>query len=153
MKTGIFIPICCVCNLVRNDKQHEEDTEQWGTLTAYMQTHQLSTGEYHLTHTYCPSCSQQFTKRNHKAVPDPLPKPQRSSEVNVTAVILDELAGLEDCDLDTLVRACPTLTWNQVFSEVDRLTRTGHLHMSYLGHGRYTVKLANTHEAALVAKP
>ncbi len=31
------------------------------------------------------------------------------------------------CDLDELVLQCPDLTWNQVFLELDRLSRAGQI--------------------------
>ena len=61
-------------------------------------------------------------------------------------------SSVQKCDLDMLVQACPTLTWNQVFSEVDRLSRIGQLRLSYLGHGQYSIELPQTSEMPLVAQ-
>jgi hypothetical protein len=135
------------------DKQAEGGTEQWETLGSYLRTHHLSSGDYHLTHTYCPACAKQFSKLRKPKDPLPIQETARSiPESNVTATILDVFAGVQKCDLDMLVRACPSLTWNQIFSEVDRLSRTGQLHLSYLGHGRYTIELPRGVETPLVTQ-
>jgi hypothetical protein len=63
-----------------------------------------------------------------------------ASDNSVTPTILDAFDHMQQCDLDMLVEACPTLTWNQVFSEVDRLSRMGQLRLSYLGQGRYNIE-------------
>ena len=47
------------------------------------------------------------------------------------------------CQLDELVLTIPELTWNQVFLEVDRLSRTGQVRMTAMGKGTYTIWLAN----------
>lgn len=40
-------------------------------------------------------------------------------------LIVDRIACHPGCSLDELAIFCPELTWNQVFLEVDRLSRTG----------------------------
>ena len=47
------------------------------------------------------------------------------------------------CQLDELVLSVPELTWNQVFLEVDRLSRTGQVRMTAMGKGTYTIWLPN----------
>jgi len=42
-----------------------------------------------------------------------------------------------------LVLSVPELTWNQVFLEVDRLSRTGQVRMTAMGKGTYTIWLPN----------
>jgi hypothetical protein len=37
----------------------------------------------------------------------------------------------------------PELTWNQVFLEVDRLSRTGQVRLTAMGEGTYTIWLPN----------
>ena len=151
MNATIVIPICCVCNRVREHVQAVGNREQWDTLDALLNTHHLSSGEYHLTDTYCPTCALRVTKlfktdgpRHHTTA---------STAVNDAATrILDVFSSVQKCDLDMLVQACPTLTWNQVFSEVDRLSRIGQLRLSYLGHGQYSIELPQTSEMPLVAQ-
>lgn len=152
MDATTVIPICCVCNRVR-DGRADESTERWDTLGSYLNRYHLSSGDYQLTHTYCPACAMQFSKLRKTDEPVLLQEPSRSMPQNeVTATILDVFVGLQKCDLDMLVRACPNLTWNQIFSEVDRLSRTGQLQLSYLGHGRYTIELPRGSEAPLVTQ-
>ena len=55
--------------------------------------------------------------------------------------IIKEVSHSPGCLLDELVSACPDLTWNQVFSEVDHLSRTGELSLKRQSHGRYTLSL------------
>lgn len=71
MTTPRFIPICCGCNNVRDDSQREGIPPGWGTLDAYLTTHHLTSGDYRLTHTYCPTCSVRFSKlrSDHAAIP------------------------------------------------------------------------------------
>ncbi len=153
MSAAIVIPICCVCNRVRENVQAEGNREQWDTLDAFLGTHHLSSGEYHLTHTYCPVCSMQFSKLRKTDGQVQRKEPARTTPDNdVAATILDVFSGLQKCDLDMLVRACPGLTWNQVFSEVDRLSRIGQLRLSYLGHGQYSIELPQATEMPLVSQ-
>ncbi|MGB5043232.1 MAG: hypothetical protein WBO67_19975 [Nitrospira sp.] len=70
--TPRFIPICCGCNNVRDDSRRDEREPGWGTLDAYLHTHHLTSGDYRLTHTYCPSCSVRFSKLSggHAVTPE-----------------------------------------------------------------------------------
>ena len=156
MNAAIVIPICCVCNKVRENVRAEGDRGQWDTLGVFLRAHHLSSGEYRLTHTYCPACATQFSKLaeadGHSARRKTAKmKPDYASPV--AATILEVFSGIQKCDLDMLVRACPTLTWNQVFSEVDRLSRIGKLRLSYLGQGQYSIELPEAYEMPLVAQP
>ena len=57
--------------------------------------------------------------------------------------ILDAVQRAPGCQLDELVLSVPELTWNQVFLEVDRLSRTGQVRMTAMGKGTYTIWLPN----------
>ena len=57
--------------------------------------------------------------------------------------ILDAVHRAPGCQLDELVLSVPELTWNQVFLEVDRLSRTGQVRVTALRKGTYTIKLPN----------
>jgi hypothetical protein len=57
--------------------------------------------------------------------------------------ILDAVHGSPGYQLDDLVLSVPELTWNQVFLEVDRLSRTGQVRMTAMGKGTYTIWLPN----------
>ena len=54
-------------------------------------------------------------------------------------LIIGAITHHPGCALDELVMVCPTLTWNQVFLEVDRLSRNGFLRLALVAPGRYTV--------------
>lgn len=56
-------------------------------------------------------------------------------------LIIEAIAHHPGCCLDDLVRFCPELTWNQIFLEVDRLSRAGHLRLALIGPGRYAVEV------------
>lgn len=56
-------------------------------------------------------------------------------------LIRKALAQHPGCSLDELVAVCPTLTWNQIFLEVDRLSRAGHLRLALVGPGRYLLAI------------
>lgn len=55
--------------------------------------------------------------------------------------VLDAVGRKYECDLDELVQVCPGLTWNQVFLEVDRLSRTGELRLLLKESGVYSIGL------------
>ncbi len=49
--------------------------------------------------------------------------------------ILDAVHAAPGCQLEDLVLRLPELTWNQVFLEVDRLSRTGQVRVTATGEG------------------
>ncbi len=55
--------------------------------------------------------------------------------------IFDALRRTRECDLEELVRGCPAFTWNQVFLEVDRMSRTGEVRLVPRKAGAYAVRL------------
>ncbi len=143
-----FIPICCVCENVRGEAVSPGTEPEWGPLKTYLDAHHITSGEYRLSHAYCPACAGQFTKLGRTV--RPAEHEERPLQDNgVTPTILDAFDHMHQCDLDMLVEACPTLTWNQVFSEVDRLSRMGHLRLSYLGQGRYNIERPQSAEVAV----
>jgi hypothetical protein len=58
-----------------------------------------------------------------------------------TVCILDVLARKGECELDELVLLCQGLGWHQIFLEVDRLSREGHVRLIAKGCGIYVVSL------------
>lgn len=62
--------------------------------------------------------------------------PRRS---DIRLKILDLLQRHDVYDLEKLVDACHSFTWNQVFLEVDRLSRTGELRLVPKQAGVYTI--------------
>src|SRR5688500_14460060 len=58
-----FIPICCVCGLVRDDHRrlsNRSRQESWGNLGSYLDRYGLRDSPYKLTHTYCPECIDRY---------------------------------------------------------------------------------------------
>ena len=55
--------------------------------------------------------------------------------------ILEAVEREHDYDLEELLDAFPDYTWNQVFLEVDRMSRTGELQLCVRGLGLYTICL------------
>lgn len=60
----------------------------------------------------------------------------------LTDKVLSVIRQMEECDMEELVLACGRrYTSNQVFLEVDRLSRTGELSLIYKKSGDYAVRL------------
>jgi hypothetical protein len=59
----------------------------------------------------------------------------------VTNRILGEVKRTHGCDLDTLASSLPELSWNQVFLEIDRLSRQGQVLVTFGTGGRYMIRL------------
>jgi hypothetical protein len=64
-----------------------------------------------------------------------------SEQKTVADRILKVVRRSPGCLLDDLECSCPGLTWNQVFLEVDRLSRTGQVRVQSKGEGIYTLTL------------
>lgn len=63
------------------------------------------------------------------------------SQAPVTDRILGAVKHTHGCDLDTLAKSLPELSWNQVFLEIDRLSRQGALLVTCDTGGRYMLRL------------
>lgn len=61
--------------------------------------------------------------------------------------LLEAIVRHPGCGLDDLIAFCPELSWNQIFGEVDRLSRNGHLRVILLGRGRYRLTVASERES------
>ena len=63
----------------------------------------------------------------------------RQSDVahRILAVLTDQSGLL----LEQLLDRCPDVTWNQIFSAVDHLSRTGEICLTAKGMGKYHVAL------------
>jgi hypothetical protein len=59
-----WIPICCVCQQVRDDRQSERPTrkgvEKWMSLRSFLSLYRIPQDAYQLTHTYCLQCVEQL---------------------------------------------------------------------------------------------
>lgn len=51
--------------------------------------------------------------------------------------IMQVIIRSPDCLLEDVVLECPDLTWNQVFCEFDRISRTGQVRLTPKGPSRY----------------
>jgi hypothetical protein len=58
-------------------------------------------------------------------------------------LIMEALAVAQGigCTLEQLIGACPGFTWNEIFLEVDRLSRAGHVQLSQDKPGVYRIRL------------
>lgn len=61
VEKSVFIPICCVCERVRDDRQTgkrptSNGFEPWGSLRSFLRLYSIPQDAYRLTHTYCPRC-------------------------------------------------------------------------------------------------
>ncbi|MFO0700733.1 MAG: hypothetical protein U0236_16045 [Nitrospira sp.] len=61
-----------------------------------------------------------------------------TAELIVEALATDEAKG---CSFEELLTACPGLTWNQVFFEVDRLSRDSRIQLNHEKPGGYCIRL------------
>ena len=71
-----------------------------------------------------------------------------ASREPVTDRILGAVQRTPECDLDTLARDLPELSWNQVFLEIDRLSRDGQILVSCGSGGRYMIRLPDAKQGA-----
>lgn len=60
---------------------------------------------------------------------------------DITGKIVQMVRRRQACNMEDLLEACSSYTWNQVFLEVDRLSRTGELRLFSKRAGVYTVTL------------
>jgi hypothetical protein len=70
----LFIPICCVCDQVRDDQQTSErptggGLEQWMPLRSFLRLYHIPQDAYRLTHTYCPPCMEHLGFNQKKSEP------------------------------------------------------------------------------------
>ena len=75
----LFIPICCVCDQVRDDQQTSErpasqGLEQWMSLKSFLRLYRIPQDAYRLTHTYCPRCMEHLGYDRKKSEQEPLQK-------------------------------------------------------------------------------
>jgi hypothetical protein len=63
------------------------------------------------------------------------------SHSDLAGQILDAVRRVPEYDMEQLLHAFPDYTWNQVFLEVDRLSRTGEIQLLLKGTGLYSIRL------------
>jgi len=65
---------------------------------------------------------------------------QKPGHTELSEKVLSVIRRRQECDIDELMRACASHTWNQVLFEIDRLSRTGELSLVYKKGGEYAVR-------------
>lgn len=55
------------------------------------------------------------------------------------------------CLLEEIVLECPDLTWNQVFCELDRMSRSGQVRLTAKGPGLYAVTSTTPYNRSMPA--
>lgn len=71
----------------------------------------------------------------------------------ITTQVSESLRGNPACEFDRLVADCSDFRWNQLFYEVDRLSRLGQLCLTPAGNGHYFLRLTqkeDSHETVIV---
>ena len=62
---------------------------------------------------------------------------------NIENEVLEVIVRSPGTIIDDIVLECPSLTWNQVFVAIDRLSREGAITLKPKGRGLYTVILSD----------
>lgn len=62
-----LVPVCCMCQLLRDEAENTVDHERWVTKRTYRKAHGATPNDALLTHTYCPGCFAQLMDRIMKA--------------------------------------------------------------------------------------
>jgi len=70
-----------------------------------------------------------------------------STTKTIAAQVLESLRSHPACEFDQLVADCSDFTWNQLFYEVDRLSRLGQLRLTPTGNGHYFLRLTQNEES------
>jgi len=55
-----LVPVCCMCQLLRDEAEIAVDHERWVTKRTYRKAHGATPNDALLTHTYCPGCFSQL---------------------------------------------------------------------------------------------
>lgn len=63
--------------------------------------------------------------------------------------IMEVLTNAERCLMEDLPHECPDLTWNQIFLELDRLSRSGEVMLQRSSAGEYVVTLKHEESAGV----
>ena len=59
-----FVPICCFCSMVRDDRNTEAGKGLWMNLSTYARSRQLPLSHrFVFSHGYCPDCVAHFDER------------------------------------------------------------------------------------------
>ena len=136
----VLIPICCVCDQVRDDQQTSEGPtgsglEQWMPLRSFLRLNHISQDAYRLTHTYCLRCMEHLGFNQKKS------EQREPQQEEIRRRIISVIGSAIECDLDTLVSRCDDFSWGQTFLEVDHMSRIGVIRLTRSADGRYCLGL------------
>jgi len=70
-----------------------------------------------------------------------------ASRNQISYRVMNAILHEPGCDMDDLLARCPDLTWNQVFHELDRLSRAGRVVLKQTGRGHYAIAPAKANES------
>lgn len=76
-----------------------------------------------------------------------------ASEIRIDELIYSIVKQHPGIQLEELATLCPNFTWNQVFLEVDRLSRLGQVRLYPVGPGRYGMEICTVEESRAGAPP
>jgi len=71
----------------------------------------------------------------------------RAVRITLRERVLRIVQRKKTCDTELLLKACASYSWNEVFLEIDRLSRSGELCLFYNEDGDYAVRLPPTRES------
>jgi len=108
VKETTWIPICCVCHQIRDDRQsHEHPTrngvEKWLSLRSFLRLYPIPQGAYQLTHTYCERCMEQQGFDRPQLGNDLGHAQAGTLQEEIRRRIVSAIASTSECDLDTIV--------------------------------------------------
>ena len=66
---------------------------------------------------------------------------QRDDAAQVDRIVIDFLQSHSPTTMDALIRSLVTLSWAQVFSAVDRLSRTRQIQLQQTPHRDYEIRI------------
>jgi hypothetical protein len=69
----------------------------------------------------------------------------------VSDKIMQVVSRSPGCLLEEVVLECPDLTWNQVFCELDRMSRRGQVRLTAKGPGLYAVTSTPAYKRSMSA--
>lgn len=61
------------------------------------------------------------------------------TQTATTQAVMEIVLRSPGCDIEEIVHECPGQTWNQVFLEIDRLSREGEVILNLQQPGHYSV--------------
>ena len=103
-----WIPICCVCHQVRDDRQsHDCPTQNgfdaWMSLRSFLRHYCVTRGTYQLTHTYCLHCMERLVARSATTRKEDRAPAIKTLQEKIRPRVVRAVGPAYECDLDYLV--------------------------------------------------